>query len=278
MGAKQKQPGRVESGYVHGYSGREDQRLRDQAQTLAELLHQDTVFPTGSRVLEAGCGVGAQTVILAKRSPRARFTSVDISPASVQAAEAAVQRAGLANVHFQTANIFNLPFAKASFDHVFACFVLEHLKEPVHALRCLKAVLKPGGTLTVIEGDHGSTFFQPRSDAAWKTIQCLIDLQAEAGGDALIGRRLFPVVRAAGFRKVTVSPRFVYVDASRPAWVAGFTRNTYIAMVKGVRKRALAAGLIDRPTWTKGIADLITCAGPNGVFCYTFFKAVAVKS
>jgi ubiquinone/menaquinone biosynthesis C-methylase UbiE len=264
--------------YVHGYSEREDQRLRDQAQTLAELLHHDTVFPAGSQVLEAGCGVGAQTVILARNSPQARFTSVDLSPASVQAAEKATRRASLSNVAFRAADIFHLPFAKASFDHVFACFVLEHLREPIQALRHLKAVLKPGGTLTVIEGDHGSTLFHPHSDAAWKTIQCLIDLQAQAGGDALIGRRLYPLLRAAGFRKVAVSPRFVYVDASRPAWVKGFTRNTYIAMVEGVRDRALAAGLINRHDWNQGIADLKASAGARGVFCYTFFKAVAVKA
>jgi SAM-dependent methyltransferase len=277
MSAIQNFPRRADE-YVHGYSEREDQRLRDQSQTLAELLHHDTRYPAGSRVLEAGCGVGAQTVILAKNNPGARFTSVDLSPASVKAAEAAVRRAGFSNVAFQTANIFKLPFPKASFDHVFVCFVLEHLKEPVKALRWLKSVLKPGGTLTVIEGDHGSTFFHPRSDAAWKTIQCLIDLQSQGGGDALIGRRLFPLVRSAGFRKVEVSPRFAYVDASRPAWVEGFTRNTYIAMVEGVRDRALAAGLIDRRAWEKGIADLKASARSSGVFCYTFFKAVAVKA
>ena len=264
-------------GYVHGYSPREDQRLRDQAQTLGDLLHHDTVYPAGSRVLEAGCGVGAQTVMLAKNSPGARFTSVDISPVSLAAAETATRRAGVANVAFQPADIFKLPFPKASFDHVFVCFVLEHLQEPVKALRGLKKVLKPGGTLTVVEGDHGSTLFHPHSAAAWKTIQCLIDLQVQAGGDALIGRRLFPVVRAAGFRKVQVSPRFVYVDPSRPAWVEGFTRNTYIAMVEGVRERALAAGLIDRRQWLRGIADLKASTGARGVFCYTFFKAVAVK-
>jgi len=277
MGAKTNSPRRAHE-YIHGYSGREHQRLRDQSQTLAELLHHDTVYPVGSRVLEAGCGVGAQTVILAKNSPSAQFTSVDVSPASAKAAEAAVRRAGCSNVTFQSADIFKLPFPKTSFDHVFVCFVLEHLPEPVRALRCLKAVLKLGGTLTVIEGDHGSTFFHPRSDAAWKTIQCLIDLQSQGGGDALIGRRLFPLVRSAGFREVKVSPRFVYVDASRSAWVKGFTRNTYVAMVKGVRDRALAAGLIDRRAWEKGIADLKACARSNGVFCYTFFKAVAVKA
>jgi SAM-dependent methyltransferase len=276
MGAKRLKP-RPADQYVHGYSEREDRRLRDQSQTLADLLHHDSLYPAGSRVLEAGCGVGAQTVILARNSPGAQFTSVDVSPASLQAAEAAVRREGFTNVTFRTADIFQLPFPRASFDHVFVCFVLEHLAEPIQALRRLKAVLKPGGTLTVIEGDHGSTLFNPPSAAAWKTIQCLIDLQAGAGGDALIGRRLFPLLRSAGFREVAVSPRFVYVDASRPSWVEGFTRNTYIAMVEGVQERALAAGLIDRRAWLKGIDDLKASTGSGGTFCYTFFKAVAVK-
>jgi SAM-dependent methyltransferase len=228
-------------------------------------------------VLEAGCGVGAQTLILARNNPGARFTSVDLSPASLDAAQAAAKRAGLTNVTFRCADIFKLPFAEAEFDHIFVCFVLEHLQQPVQALQKLKAVLTPGGTLMAIEGDHGSTFFHPRSDAAWRTIQCLIDLQAAAGGDALIGRRLFPLLSEAGFGDVTVSPRFVYVDSSRPAWVEGFTRNTYIAMVEGVREQALAAGLLDRGAWEKGIADLQACAGPDGTFGYTFFKAVALN-
>ena len=57
----------------------------------------------------------------------------------------------------------------------------------------------------------------------------------------------------------------------------GFTRNTYIAMVEGVRERALAAGLIDRRAWNQGITELKASAGAGGVFCYTFYKAVAVK-
>jgi SAM-dependent methyltransferase len=221
--------------------------------------------------------VGAQTVVLARNSPQTQFISVDVSPDSISAARAAVERAGLGNVTFQAADIFQLPFAEAGFDHVFICFVLEHLRQPGEALRRLRAVLKPGGTLTVIEGDHGSTFFHPRSAAAWRTIQCLIDVQAAVGGNALIGRELYPLLCSAGFGEVAVSPRFVYVDASRPTWVEGFTHNTYIAMVEGVREQALAAGLIDRAAWDAGIADLKASAGPEGIFCYTFFKAVAVK-
>lgn len=263
--------------YVHGYSEREHRRLNDQAQTLGELLHHDTLYPEGSTVLEAGCGVGAQTVILAKNNPQVRFTSIDLSPVSVEAARKTTQSAGLKNVQFQAADIFHLPFEAASFDHVFVCFVLEHLPNPVAALRRLAHVLKPGGTLTVIEGDHGSTFFHPHSALAWRTIQCQIDLQAAGGGNALVGRELYPLLCSAGFRDVRVSPRFVYVDSSRPAWVEGFTRNTYIAMIEGVRERALAAGLISSDAWEKGIAELKASAEVGGTFCYTFFKAVAVK-
>ena len=69
--------------YVHGYDPRENLRLQDQASTLVELLHCDTSYPAGSRVLEAGCGVGAQTVTLAANSPEAAITSIDISEASL---------------------------------------------------------------------------------------------------------------------------------------------------------------------------------------------------
>jgi SAM-dependent methyltransferase len=263
--------------YVHGYSERERQRLHDQSQTLADLLHHDTIYPAGSRVLEAGCGVGAQTVILARNNPQVHFTSIDASPTSLAAARALIEREGLGNVTFQEADIFQLPFPPSSFDHVFVCFVLEHLRDPAEALRRLGVLLQPGGSLTVIEGDHGSTLFHPRSEAAWRTVQCLIDVQAAMGGNALIGRELYPLVLSAGFRDVAVSPRFVYVDAGRPAWVEGFTRNTYIAMVEGAREQALAMGLIARLDWDKGIADLKASAGPNGTFCYTFFKATGIR-
>src|SRR5512143_2434298 len=144
--------------YVHGHDPQENQRLQDQARTLVDLLHSDTAYPSGSRVLEVGCGVGAQTVTLARRSPHARFTSIDVSAVSIAEAERRASQAGLTNVEFRQADLFALPFDDESFDHVFVCFVLEHLSRPVEALAILGKLLKPAGTITVIEGDHGSTF------------------------------------------------------------------------------------------------------------------------
>jgi SAM-dependent methyltransferase len=263
--------------YVHGYTGREGERLVDQATALAVFLHSDTVFPHGGRVLEAGCGVGAQTVTLARNSPRAQITAVDISGESLGMARELVAAAGLTNVDFEQADLFCLPYAAETFDHVFVCFVLEHLKDPLEALACMREVTKPGGTITVIEGDHGSVFFHPEDADTRRAIQCLVRLQADSGGDSLIGRRLYPMMSAAGLRDVRVDPKMIYADGSRPDLVEGFTRNTFSAMVEGVREQALRTGLIDPETWQRGIAGLHRAAESDGVFCYTFFKAVGVK-
>lgn len=260
--------------YVHGYHARESERLQDQARSLVDLLHADTSYPEGSAVLEAGCGTGAQTVTLARNSPGARFTSIDVSAGSLAEAKARVDAAGLANVQFREADLFDLPFASGSFDHVFVCFVLEHLARPEAALAKLKAVLKPGGSITVIEGDHGSAYFHPDSGAAREAIGCLVELQRRAGGDAMIGRRLYPLLLAAGFDGVRVSPRVVYADASRPALVEGFTRRTFTAMVEGVRASAIASEITDAARFDAGVRDLYRTAEADGVFCYTFFKAV----
>ena len=260
-------------GYVHGYDGRETLRLENQARTLEELLHGDTAFPDGAEVLEAGCGTGAQTVALARRSPGARIMAVDVSAASLGDAQARIVAAGIGNVRFRQADLLAAPFPGGSFDHVFVFFVLEHLPDPAAVLAALRPVLRPGGTITAIEGDHGSTCFHPESEAARAAIACQVELQRRAGGDANIGRRLYPLLAGAGFGAVRVSPRMVYADASRPALVDGFVRRTFTAMIEGVRERAIATGLSTPDVFDAGTRALHRTAEADGVFCYTFFKA-----
>jgi SAM-dependent methyltransferase len=263
--------------YVHGYDRREAQRLQDQATTLVDLLHSDSIYPDGHTILEAGCGVGAQTITLATNNPKAHITSIDVSESSLAEARKAVTAAGVCNVTLRQADIFDLPFAPNSFDHVFVCFVLEHLPDPVAALLALKRMLKDGGTITVIEGDHGSAYFHPDSVFARRAIQCQVELQARAGGNALIGRALYPLLGKAGFDKAVVSPRMVYADSSKPALVDGFTRKTFTAMIQGIREPAITGGLIREADFDQGIADLYRTAEDGGVFCYTFFKAVGIN-
>jgi len=264
--------------YVHGYSEREAERLEDQSSILEELLHGGTAYPPGSKVLEAGCGVGAQTVFLSRRSPHAQFTSIDISTESLQKAAAHVASSGVSNVQFQQANIYALPFAEESFDHVFVCFVLEHLEKPLQALLELKRALKTGGTITAIEGDHGSCFWHPETSESRVVWECLIHVQANLGDNSLIGRQLYQLLRDAGFDVQDVSPRFAYADARSPEQLNGGVNKILVPMVETARERALQLGLTDEATWNKGIADYSRVGtSPDGTVFYTWFKGVAVK-
>lgn len=265
------------SGYVHGYTVREEARLYDQAQTLADLLHHDTVYASEEKVLEVGCGTGAQTRILASRNRQTLFTSVDLSPQSVARAREEAVRLGLDNVDFRVADACRLPFESHSFDHGFVCFLLEHLKDPSAVLAELRRVVRPGGTMTVIEGDHGSTYFHPECAQSRRAVEALVRIQAEMGGNSLIGRQLYPLLCEAGLDDVKVSPRMVYVDKTKPGLVQGFIRDTFTAMVEGVRDQAVSMGLLNAEEWEKGIRGLLRTMEPDGVFCYTFFKATGVN-
>jgi SAM-dependent methyltransferase len=159
-------------------------------------------------------------------------------------------------VDFLQADVIALPFDPESFDLGFVCFILEHLPRPSDALVRLKALLKPGGTITVIDGDHGSAYFHPESAAAQVAIDCLVELQRRNGGNPMIGRELYPLLSTAGFDAVRVSPRMVYIDSSRPRLVDGFTRKTFTAMVEGVRESAITAA---SPMVKRSMQEFVRC-------------------
>ena len=264
--------------YVHGYSEREAQRLDEQALILEDLLHNGTHYPEGNYVLEAGCGIGAQTRILAKRSPAAKFLSVDISEDSLEKAKALTKNTNLSNVTFQQSNLKKLPDVDNTFDHVFVCFVLEHLENPEAVLRELMRVLKPDGTITVIEGDHGSCFWQPETAESEKAWNSLIVAQQKLGHDPLIGRRLFPLLSNAGVNIDYVEPRFVYGDNLNPKLLNDMVNKIIVPMVKATKEKVLAEKIISIPDWEKGISDLSAVGKmAQGSFFYTWFKAFGKK-
>jgi SAM-dependent methyltransferase len=263
--------------YVHGYSERETQRLYEQAEILEDILHSGTAFPAGARVLEAGCGVGAQTRLLVKRSPEAVLTCIDISEKSLTTANRLKEQAGFRNVTFQKENVIRLSFGDETFDHVFVCFVLEHLDAPVAALKELKRVLRTSGTITVIEGDHGSCFWHPEtpeSIAAWNG---LITAQRSIGHDPNIGRRLTPLLTEAGFELQTCEPAWLYADRLKPALRDGMVSHIIVPMVQSAEQQILADNLVSNEVYEKGIADLSLVQIGEGTFFYTWFKAVAEK-
>ncbi|MEL6845695.1 MAG: methyltransferase, partial [Bacteroidota bacterium] len=197
--------------YVHGYSAFESNRLNDQASSIAEFIHYDSIWAEGSRILEIGCGVGAQTKILASQNPRCHFTSIDLSEESVLTAKSDKDLQKLSNVDFHCLDVYDVGRLGLQFDHIFICFVLEHLGDPLRLLKFIRQFTKDGGTITVVEGDHGSAYFHPESRAATKAVNGQIKYQAQNGGNANIGRQLHFLLSKSSYEDVRISPRCIYV-------------------------------------------------------------------
>jgi protein-L-isoaspartate O-methyltransferase len=261
--------------YVHGYSKREVQRLSDQANTLDEIIHGDSIFKNGSKILEIGCGTGSQTVIMAKKNSSCHFTSIDITEESLEEAKKRIKKNKITNVTFEKCDIRKINYEKEYFDYIVICFVLEHISNIHIIFQNLRKVLKQKGKIMVIEGDHGSTYFYPDSNLARKTIECQVQLQKNNGGNANIGRELFLILQKNNFNKINVTPKMIYVDPSKPILVEGFTKNTFIAMIEGVKDDAIKNNMISENDWKRGIEDLYKTI--SGIFCYTFFKGWAEK-
>jgi len=264
--------------YVHGYTKRESKRLQEQSGILENLLHSGTSYPPGCRVLEAGCGVGAQTQILAKRNPASDITSIDISEKSISEANQRLHKGKISNVTLLRASILDMPYPDECFDHVFICFVLEHIEKPSQAFAEIKRILKPGGSITLIEGDHGSCFWHPETEASLQVWDAMIIAQKKLGHDPLIGRRIFPLLRQAGFEIRDVSPRWVYTDSNNPELMDGVVNRIIVPMVESAKVQMLESKLVDKPTWDKGIEDLGKSGiPPDGTFFYTWFKGLGIK-
>jgi len=184
---------------------------------------------------------------------------------------------GIRNASFQQADILSLPFEAASFNHVFVCFVLEHLPDPDSVLSNLVNLLKPGGTLTVIEGDHGSGFWTPETQESRKAWWGLVKSQCDLGHDPDIGRRLYPLLNKTGLDVKYVEPRWVYADQSKPELLDGVINQIIAPMVYSAENQVLESKLIKESDWQKGLDDIRSVAKhPDGTFFYTWFKGIAV--
>jgi ubiquinone/menaquinone biosynthesis C-methylase UbiE len=163
---------------------------------------------TGLDVLDCGCGPGSITLGIAARSAPGEVVGVDFGQSQVERAAAAAAREGMRNVRFEAADCYALPFRDAAFDRVFSHALLEHLTEPVRALREFHRVLKVGGIVGVCSPDWGGFILSPPSPELSRAVEAYTKLQSRNGGDVSVGRRLGHHLAKAGFGPVRMSARY----------------------------------------------------------------------
>ncbi len=230
--------------YTHGHH---ESVLRSHLWRTAEnsagyLL--DRLAP-GLELLDVGCGPGNITVDLARRVRPGHTIGIDRATEIVDAARAAAIASGDADVEFRTADVYALPFADGSFDVVHAHQVLQHLSDPVAALREMRRVCRPDGVVAARDGDYEAmTWFPARGGLArWLELYCAIARGNDAEPDA--GRWLLHWAREAGFSEVRSSASaWCFATPEDRAWWGGLWADRIT--VSALADQAVARGLASR--------------------------------
>ena len=171
-----------------------------------------------AEVLDVGCGPGTITLGLARRC--GRVVGLDKSEAMVGQARERAASSGVANAAFEAGSAYQLPYDDASFDVVYAHQVMQHLGDPVRALREARRVLRPGGLVAVRDSDYETMVHAPIEPAIKYWRDLYHEVAAANGGNANAGRFLLGWVRAAGFvDPVVTTSTTTHADGeARQAW------------------------------------------------------------
>ena len=197
--------------YVQGYATEEQQRLIKQAEYWrSRLILRDLSFNVGESLLEIGCGVGAVLGEIGKAFPGLNLAGIDIEPRQIEYARKYLKSQGLDRVELHVGDAASLPWSDATFDRVYAIWLLEHVSDPKAVLREAYRVLKPGGTITVTEADYKSILIWPESADYLYLQDALCELWEQSRGNPYVGRILGPLLLGAGFGEVKNTPLPMY--------------------------------------------------------------------
>lgn len=207
--------------YTHGHheSVLRSHRWRTAENSAAYLLPH---LRPGQALLDIGCGPGTITLDLAERVAPGRVTAVEVTATALDLARAEADRRGVTTVDFAVSDVHALDFPDDTFDVVHAHQVLQHVTDPVRALREMRRVCRPGGVVAVRDADYASFTWYPEPPEldGWKA---LYRRTARAnGGEPDAGRRLLAWANAAGFGTVTpTATAWCYATPTDREWWGG---------------------------------------------------------
>lgn len=230
--------------YTHGHheSVLRSHSWRTAENSAAYLLPELRV---GQSLLDVGCGPGTITVDLARRLAPGSVVGVDADAGIVAAAAAAPDAAAIDTLAFAVADVYDLDVAALGgpFDVVHAHQVLQHLGDPVAALRSMAAATRPGGLVAARDSDYSAMTWYPRPPAMDEWMVLMQRISRLNGGEPDAGRRMLSWALAAGFREVTPSAAvWCFATPGQRQWWGGLwaERATASAVATQARELGLA--------------------------------------
>ncbi|MEV6599283.1 methyltransferase domain-containing protein [Actinoplanes sp. NPDC051346] len=229
--------------YTHGHheSVLRSHRWRTAENSAAYLLPHLT---SGARVLDVGCGPGTLTADLATHITPGRITALEPTERALDLARAEIARRGL-EVDFAVGDVHALDFPDGTFDVVHAHQVLQHVGDPVRALREMRRVTRPGGIVAVRDSDYAAFAWHPRLPELDDWLSLYERVARANGGEPDAGRRLLSWAHAAGFTDVTAtSSTWCFANDEDRSWWGGMWADRVLA--SDLAHQALTSGAATR--------------------------------
>ena len=263
--------------YLHGFSPVEQERLRRQARFAEHTVYQNVNFSSIKKVLEVGCGVGAQSEILLRRFPDMHLTGIDLSDKQLIAAKESLANLDFAKNRYKLEQMSaeDLKFEAESFDGAFLCFVLEHVPDPRLVLSEVRRVLSLGGVIYITEVLNSSFFLDPYSPHVWKYWMAFNDYQYDQKGDPFMGAKLGNLLMQNGYRNIETEVKTWFLDNRYPQKRKEII-EFWSELLLSASEQLLAAKYVDQQTVDGMKAEMkVVASDPNAVFFFSFIQAKA---
>ena len=230
-------PERAADVYTHGHhdSVLTSHRWRTAANSAAYLLAH---LRPGDRLLDVGCGPGTITADLAAAVAPGAVVAIDRAPGILAEARSAAPTADV-----RIGDVYALDDDDASYDVVHAHQVLQHLTDPVAALREMRRVTRRGGLVAARDADYAAFTWWPALPGLDDWLELYHAVARSNGAEPDAGRRLLGWARAAGFAEVTGSASVwcFATPADRSWWAESWaTRATSSDFARQAVDRGLA--------------------------------------
>ena len=227
------------------------------------------------RLLDIGTGPGSITADLAARLPAGSVHGIDVAAAAVAETRRSVAERGLTNVTADEGSAYALDLPDHTFDVVHAHQVLQHLADPVAALREMARVCRPGGVVAVRDADYAAMTWHPDSPELHRWLDLYSQVARHNGGEPDAGRRLLGWARAAGFASVTASASaWCFAEPADVAWWSQTWADRLLGSAFG--EQAVELGLAD-PAELSGLATgwRSWAAAPDACFLILHGEVIA---
>ncbi len=263
--------------YLHGFTQEEQDRLRSQARFGEHTVYQNINLTDVRKLLEVGCGVGAQSEILLRRFPEIHLTGVDLSSKQLATAGNRLAKCSYADNRYDLRQMdaTNLSFKSNSFDGAFLCWILEHVPDPIRVLSEVRRVLCPGSVVYVTEVMNSSFFLDPYSPNVWKYWMAFNEYQLEQKGDPFVGAKLGNFLMQLGYKDIKTEIKTWFFDNRYPQ-----LRKDHIdyweKLLLSASDKLIEDGRIEVEVVEGMKQEMAKVSNdPNAVFFYSFVQASA---